>query len=193
MKKIIPLIIISALSSTALHASFKKDLAIDDGSSKKQNSGVLEAKKMSFEVPFQAQGDVSLKKCTFHDKVEVTGDFEAKKSKFESDVAVRSDEVDLKESVFMGTFDARGEVEARDSEFKGLLTVHSSLVKLNKVSAESMIIDAPSGEDHDAPEVHLKKTKVSGGITFKGEAGVVYVDKKSKITGDVENGTILRD
>ena len=192
MKKIIPLIIISALSSTALHAGLKEDLAVDDGSSKKQSSGAMKAKKMSFEEPVQLQGDVSVKKCTFHENVEVTGDFEANQSTFEGDVAVCSNEVELKESVVMGTFDARGEVEARESEFKGLLTLFSPLSKFKKVKAQSMIVDVPE-ENPDAPEVHLKKTKLSGGLTFKGKAGVVYVDKKSKITGDVENGTVLRD
>lgn len=152
------------------------------------HSGHLEISHTTVQDSAILNGTVNAKNTTFQN-LTVNGDIVLDESQVINTFAVNGS-LDTDDSSFKGTVLIHGMISAESSQFNEKLTLHGNHAEFEECELQNLEIK--TADSSTPPQVFLEETTIKGDVIFDKEGGVVLVDEKSKILGQVKGGTIKK-
>lgn len=147
-------------------------------------------------------GKLKLEKVTISGSTTVNGSLKAKESTLNDLTIMGSAELDnivvngvsqvhgkisIEDSVFKKPLLVKGQIKAEDSVFEQTITLQSNHSKFENCQLSDLVLE--TNNDQKEQHLFLEETQVKGNVTIKGR-GVVHMDKKSKIDGQITGGKV---
>lgn len=152
------------------------------------HSGHLEISHTTIQDSAILNGTVNAKNTTFQN-LTVNGDIVLDESQVINTFAVNGS-LDTDDSSFKGPVLIHGMISAESSQFNEKLTLHGNHAEFEECELKNLEIK--TADATLSPQVFLEETTIKGDVVFDKEGGVVLVDEKSKIMGQVKGGTIKK-